>query len=99
MPSRKGRLPRLTLKQSGGFAGIEQEPVHVDADRLDPSLRERLPSLLAAPPPAVAGADLPRYELTLEDGDERRTVAWHDDGSDAFASLRALAEEVQRAGT
>lgn len=91
-------MPRLTLKQSGGFAGIEQEPVHVDADRLDPSLRERLPSLLAAPPPEVAGADLPRYELTIEDGDDRRTVAWHDDGSDAVAPLRALAEEVQRAG-
>jgi hypothetical protein len=91
-------LPRLTLKQSGGFAGIEHEPVRVDADRLAPALRERLPSLLGAPPPEVAGADLPRYELTIEDGDERRTIAWHDDGSDAVAGLRALAEEVQRAG-
>jgi hypothetical protein len=91
-------LPKLTLKQSGGFAGIEHEPVHVDADRLDPALRERLPSLLGTPPPEVVGADLPRYELTVEDGDERRTVAWHDDGSDAVADLRALAEEVQRAG-
>jgi len=85
-------LPRLTLRQSGGFAGIEHEPVHVDVDRLDPSVRE----LLAAPVPEVAGADLPRYELTIEDGDERRTLAWHDDGSEAVAPLRALAEEVTR---
>jgi emfourin len=90
-------LPRLTLKRSGGFAGIEDEPVRVEADRLAPALRERLPALLAAPPPEVAGADLPRYELTVEDGDERRTVAWHDDGSDAVADLRALADEVRRA--
>jgi hypothetical protein len=85
-------LPRLTLKQSGGFAGIEHEPVQVDVDRLDPSVRE----LLAAPPPEVAGADLPRYELTLEDGEDRQTLAWHDDGSEAVAPLRALAEEVTR---
>jgi hypothetical protein len=51
-------LPRVTLKQSGGFAGIEQEPVRVEADRLAPAVRERLPALLAAPPPEVAGADL-----------------------------------------
>jgi hypothetical protein len=90
-------LPRLTLRQSGGFAGIEHEPVHVDADRLGPAMRERLPSLVAAPPPEVVGADLPRYELTVEDGDDRRTLTWHDDGSAAVAHLRALAEEVQQA--
>ena len=87
-------MPRLTLKQSGGFAGIEHEPVHVDVDRLDPSVRE----LLAAPPPEVAGADLPRYELTVSDGDEEHTVTWHDDGSEAVAPLRALAEQVTRQG-
>jgi hypothetical protein len=89
-------LPKVTLRQSGGFAGIEQEPVRVETDRLAPALRERLPALLAAPPPQVAGADLPRYELTVEDGVERQTVAWHDDGSDAVADLRALADEVKR---
>jgi hypothetical protein len=88
---------KLTLKQSGGFAGVEQEPVRVDADRLEPSVREQLPTLLGAPPPEVVGADLPRYELTIENGDSRQTVAWHDDGSDAVAALRALAEEVKRA--
>ena len=92
-------MPRLVLKQSGGFAGGESEPVEVDADRLDPGLRERVPALLAAPVPDVLGADLPRYELTLEDGGARRTVTWHDDGSDAVADLRALAEEVRRAGS
>ncbi len=85
-------MPRLTLRQSGGFAGIEHEPVHVDVDRLDPAVR----SLLATTPPEVVGADLPRYELTVEDGDSRHTVAWHDDGSEAVAPLRALAEEVTR---
>ena len=89
-------MPRLTLRQSGGFAGVESEPVQVDADRLDPSLRERLPSLLSAPVPEVLGADLPRYELSVEDGP---TIVWHDDGSDAVADLRALAEEVRRAGS
>ncbi|WP_028066515.1 protealysin inhibitor emfourin [Solirubrobacter soli] len=85
-------MPRLTLRQSGGFAGIEHEPVRLEVDRLDPTVRE----LLATPPPEVAGADLPRYELTVEDGDERHTVAWHDDGSEAVAPLRALADEVTR---
>jgi emfourin len=92
---------KLTLKQSGGFAGIEQEPVRVDADRLPEDARERLHSLVsgAAKPPEVVGADLPRYELTIEDGDARHTVAWHDDGGPDAAGLRALAEEVQRAAT
>lgn len=83
------------MKRSGGYAGVESEPVHVDADRLDPALRERLPSLLAAPAPEVVGADLPRYELSVDDGPP---IVWHDDGSDAVAELRALAEEVERAG-
>jgi hypothetical protein len=95
---RRARLPRLTLTQSGGLAGGTSEPVQVDAARLAPAVRERLPALLAGSAPEVLGADLPRYELTVEDGDERRVLAWHDDGSDAVAELRALAEEVQRAG-
>ena len=89
-------MPKLTLKRSGGYAGVEGEPVEVDADRLDPALREKLPSLLAAPAPEVLGADLPRYELSVDDGP---TIVWHDDGSDAVAELRALAEEVERAGS
>ena len=51
-------MPKVTLKQSGGFAGIAQEPVRVETDRLPPALRDRLPALLAAPAPEVAGADL-----------------------------------------
>jgi hypothetical protein len=90
---------KLTLKQSGGYAGVEQEPVRVDADRLEPSVREQLPALLGAPAPEIVGADLPRYELTIEDGDSTRTVAWHDDGGEAVAPLRALADEVRRAGS
>lgn len=92
---------RLTLRQSGGFAGIAQEPVRVDSDRLEPDQRERLHALVgdAGEPPDVVGADLPRYELTIEDGEDTRTVAWHDDGGPAAARLRALAEEVQRAAS
>jgi hypothetical protein len=92
---------RLTLKRSGGYAGIEQEPVQVDSDRLPPDARERLHTLVkdAGEAPEAIGADLPRYELTIDDGDDTRTVAWHDDGSEAAAGLRALAEEVQRAAT
>jgi hypothetical protein len=92
---------RLTLKQSGGYAGIVQEPVRVDSDRLEPDARERLHALVndAGEAPETIGADLPRYELTIEDGEDTRTVVWHDDGGPGAAGLRALAEEVQRAGS
>jgi hypothetical protein len=97
---------QIRLQQSGGFAGIEQEPVRVDADRLPQPERDRLRALVedagffALPPeaPAGIGADLPRYTVTVEDGDRAHTVSWNEDGGDASASLRALADAVQRAG-
>lgn len=97
---------QIRLQQSGGYAGIEQEPVRVDADRLPQPERDRLRALidqagffaLPAEAPGGIGADLPKYTVTVEDGGRAHTVSWNEDGGAASAPLRALAEAVQGAG-
>jgi hypothetical protein len=94
----------VLLRKGGGYAGGGEEPVRVDADRLPDPERERLRELLdgtgffglPAEAPGAIGADLPRYELTVRDGDREHTVAWNDDGGPETAHLRTLAEHVDK---
>jgi hypothetical protein len=75
---------KITAKGSGGFAG------RTESYQLDTSCRsdgasvedllQRLDFFGAAPPCAV-GADLPRWEITVDDGPRRHTVTLVDDGS------------------
>jgi hypothetical protein len=93
----------LTLRKSGGYAGTGTETARLDASRLAGPDRERLDALLdgagffglPAEAPGAIGADLPRYELTVQDGDRAHAVAWNEAGGDSTASLRALAEHVE----
>ena len=92
----------LTLRKGGGYAGTEEQR-RVDAGRLSEPERNRLRELLdgagffglPAEAPGAIGADLPRYELTVRDGDREHTVAWNDAGGPETERLRALAEHVE----
>jgi len=72
---------RAELRRSGGFAG---QTVHVrlDSTRMPPTEAARLVSMVSsidfgtlpkAPAPLTAGADLMRYDLTLQRGRHQ----WH----------------------
>jgi hypothetical protein len=92
---------KVELRRSGGFAGIAQEPVEIDTDLLPAADRDaleaRVRGALAEGAPEVVGADLPRVELAVVDGEGTHELAWADDGGPATASLRTLADHVERA--
>jgi hypothetical protein len=92
---------KVELRRSGGFTGIAQEPVVVDTDLLPAATRdaleERVRGALAGGAPDVIGADLPRVELAVVDGDRRHALEWADDGGLDTEALRTLADHIERA--
>ena len=75
---------KIRAQVKGGFAGIERQ-VELDTACL-PAGRE-LEALLqrvdffGAPPPCAVGADLPRWEITVDDGARCKSVVLADDGA------------------
>ena len=91
---------KITAKQGGGFAGAERcveldTACRADGGRLEALVRQ-LDFFCAAPPGAV-GADIPRWEITVEDGDQQRTVTLLDDGSLGGTGWPALLEHLRGA--
>lgn len=96
---------KITIRQTGGFAGRPVELAAVDTDRLDPGaageLRKAveesgffgLPATVAS---TAIGADMLTYEVTVEDAGRRHAVAFVDDESARTAPLRRLRDEVLR---
>jgi hypothetical protein len=75
---------KITAKGSGGFAG-RTECYELDTNcRSDgasvEALLQRLDFFGAAPACAV-GADIPRWEITVDDGPRRHTVTVTEDGT------------------
>ena len=78
----------ISARTDGGFAGLA-ESYELDTAQLatGPALEallQRLDFFGTAPatvPPAAVGADLPRWDITVDDGARRRTLTVHADGS------------------
>ena len=75
---------KIRANVKGGFAGIERQ-VELDTACLPggrdlEALLHRVDFFGAAPPCAV-GADIPRWEITVEDGARCKSVVLADDGS------------------
>lgn len=78
----------ISAHTDGGFAGLA-ESYELDTAELamGPALEallQRIDFFGAAPAmaaPAAVGADLPRWDITVDDGARRRTVTVHADGS------------------
>lgn len=75
---------KISARACGGFAGLAQAydldtAEHPGGAELE-HLLGRLDFFSAAPACAI-GADLPRWEITVEDGDRRHTVFVREDGS------------------
>lgn len=91
---------KITAKQSGGFAGGER-CVELDTTcRADGASLEALVRRLdffGAGPPCAVGADMPRWEITVEDGPRKHTVTLMDDGNLNQTGWPALLEHLRGA--
>jgi hypothetical protein len=95
---------RISVRRSGGFAGIDEQVGTVETTALDPAARERLETLVRdadffSLPAAVegdVGADQFRYEISVDDGGRSRTVAFTGESGPA-AALKRLADVVAAA--
>lgn len=93
---------RIRVTQSGGQAGAEElELASLDTERLHAQAAGRVRGRLAAEGffslPAHAtggGAGGPRYRIVVEEGGDRHSVTFEDDGSPAAATLKALVEAL-----
>ncbi|MEW7850187.1 protealysin inhibitor emfourin [Massilia aurea] len=94
---------KISARADGGFSGLA-ESYELDTARLavGPALEallQRLDFFGAAPAAAFGaalGVDIPRWEITIDDGARRHTVALQEDGScgewqDLLAQLRQAA--------
>lgn len=91
---------KITAKQGGGFAGGERCVELDTACRADGGALEALVRQLdffGTAPPCGVGADIPRWEITVEDGAQRKTVTLLDDGSLAATAWPALLEHLRGA--
>jgi hypothetical protein len=81
---------KISARASGGFAGLDQKveldtALGADGAALE-ALLGRLDFFSAAPECAV-GADLPRWEITVEDGARCHTVFLSDNGGGAGSNV------------
>jgi hypothetical protein len=75
---------KITAKGSGGFAGrTECYELDTSCHGAGASVEELLHRLdfFGAEPTSAVGADIPRWEITVDDGPRRHTVTLTEDGS------------------
>ena len=93
----------ISVRRTGGFAGLTEELGTVDTEHLDSTLAQQIEEKIRslnffALPATVAGdsvgADMYRYEITVREGDHTHTVAFQDDGSPQTAPLRQLVDTI-----
>jgi hypothetical protein len=89
---------KIRAKLAGGFAGLEHCVELDTACRPDGPALETLvhgADFFGAAPDQPVGADLPRWEITVEDGERCRSVLLPDDGSIEAAGWPALLDHLR----
>jgi hypothetical protein len=88
----------IVVRRTGGYAGNERVS-RLDTSRLDAARRSRIEQLVRDAAATLArgqepiGADLVKYEITVQENGTTRTLAWTDDG--AVGPVKRLIEEVE----
>jgi hypothetical protein len=94
---------QVSVKRSGGFAGLTEEVAAVETAQLDAAAAQQVEQLIQSVgffdmPATISGgtigADLYRYEITVSEGDRQHTVTFTDDESPEIAPLRRLVETL-----
>jgi hypothetical protein len=94
----------ISINQSGGYAGVNQNLATIDTTRLNAATARQIEQLvqqltffhLPEKVTEQVGADMLRYEITVEDINRRHTVIFDDDGSPQTAQLRQLVNLVRQ---
>jgi hypothetical protein len=90
---------QIVVRRTGGYGGGENVS-SVDTARLDAARRARIEQLVRDAAASlrnageVIGADLMRYEITVQENGTTRSLAWTDDGTSG--PVKDLIEEVQQ---
>ena len=78
---------RIEVRRQGGYAGVRPPPVVIETGTLDPEQADELERAAAALPPSTPpghGADLMRYDITVDE----RTFTYNE--PDVPAAARRL---------
>jgi hypothetical protein len=96
---------KISVKRTGGFAGLSEELARIDTAEFEETTRRQIEQAVQAArffelPERLAGdtigADLFQYEITISAGDRRHTVTFLDDASAATAPLRKLVDTLSQ---
>ena len=86
----------ITVKVSGGFAGLEESPVaRVDTATLPAALRQRIEDRAARlfTQEPVIGTDMMQYHIEISDQGEHREITVMDEG-DPQSTLQGLLTDL-----
>ena len=94
---------KVTIKRTGGFAGLDQTVASLDSERLPrdaaEELRRQVSALVAASArPEPIGADLLHYHVTISDEGPARTVTVVDEGDPEAPPMKHLQALLALAG-
>jgi hypothetical protein len=93
---------QITVRRSGGFAGITETKT-VDTAQLQLSAAQQVEqqvrdldffALRVAAPADAVGADMFQNEVTVHDAGQQRTIWFNDDGQQQTAALSQLVDTV-----
>jgi len=92
---------KIHVQQRGGFAGVTYTLVDVDSASVDPSQAREIERLAHQVENAASGvrsdsfgADFLTYDITVEEGERRKTLTVVDDDSPAMAQVRGALEQL-----
>ncbi|NML63373.1 hypothetical protein HHL21_20230 [Massilia sp. RP-1-19] len=93
---------KISVTGGGGFAGTlehyEVETKHLPQGDALEALLQNLDFFHAHEAPPAVGADIARWEITVDDGQQCRTVAFAEDGGPACARWKPLLDRLRGAG-
>lgn len=96
----------ITVKRTGGFAGLSEEVARVDTARLSQHAAQQVQQavqrlgffeLPTAVAPEALGADLLQYQISIEDGGREHRVSFYQDeapGTEPLLKFIDLLAEV-----
>lgn len=94
---------KITIKRSGGFAGLIEESKPIDVDKLPPAVAVKVKQLLEKVQffqlpmngsEDVIGADLPQVEITIATKDSQHTVRFVEDDTPTAVALQQVIDLV-----
>ena len=97
----------VSIKRSGGYAGIEETILHLDTQTMSPDLAKRVVQLIkesnfftlaAENVDEEIGADMFRYEITVQEEDRIHTVSTISGEGISASPIRLLLDSLLHLG-